>query len=96
MPQQLDEHGKVGGNAFEPELAERAAGPGQSGLDTIAGLGSSGNSKSAVLQKLFGTTSRNSVLGTYGFDKNGDTTLTKYGVYGVGKDGNPTFQKAVG
>ena len=65
-------------------------------LDTIARLGSNGNSKSAVLSALFATKSRHSVLGTYGFDARGDTTLTKYGVYVVGPDGNPKFLKAVG
>ncbi len=66
------------------------------GLDTIASLGSSGNSRSAILAALFAIKSRNSVLGTYGFDANGDTTLTKYGLYGVGPDGNPKFLRAVG
>jgi branched-chain amino acid transport system substrate-binding protein len=66
------------------------------GLDTIGSLGSNGNSKSAVLSALFAITARSSVLGTYGFDKNGDTTLKKYGVYGVGPDGNPKFLKTVG
>jgi branched-chain amino acid transport system substrate-binding protein len=66
------------------------------GLDTIASLGSQGSSKSAVLKALFATTARNSVLGTYGFDKNGDTTLKTYGLYIAGPDGNPKFLKAVG
>jgi branched-chain amino acid transport system substrate-binding protein len=65
------------------------------GLDTIAKLGSKGNDKSAVLSALFATQNRNSVLGTYGFDKNGDTTLTDYGLYKVGSDGNPTFSKTI-
>ncbi len=65
-------------------------------IDTIAKLGSQGNSKAAVLTALFAIKDRHSVLGTYGFDKNGDTTLTKYGVYNVGPDGNPKFVKAVG
>jgi branched-chain amino acid transport system substrate-binding protein len=64
-------------------------------LDTIKGLGDKGNDKSAVLQALFNTKDRSSVLGTYSFDKNGDTTLTDYGIYKVGSDGNPTFEKAV-
>ena len=34
-----------------------------------------------------------SVLGTYGFDKNGDTTLKSYGLYKVGADGEPAFSK---
>ncbi|HUE26749.1 MAG TPA: branched-chain amino acid ABC transporter substrate-binding protein [Solirubrobacteraceae bacterium] len=64
------------------------------GLDTIAGLGSQGNSKSAVLKALFATKSRNSVLGTYGFDANGDTTLKSYGLYKV-VGGNPAFFKTL-
>jgi branched-chain amino acid transport system substrate-binding protein len=65
------------------------------GLDTIAKLGAKGNDKSAVLAALFATKNRNSVLGTYGFDKNGDTTLTDYGLYKVGSDGNPVFFKTI-
>jgi branched-chain amino acid transport system substrate-binding protein len=64
-------------------------------LDTIKGLGAQGNSKSAVLKALFAIKSRNSVLGTYGFDANGDTTLKSYGLYKVGSDGNPVFLKAL-
>ncbi|HXL18279.1 MAG TPA: branched-chain amino acid ABC transporter substrate-binding protein, partial [Streptosporangiaceae bacterium] len=63
------------------------------GLDTIASLGAQGNSKSAVLHALFATTTRASVLGTYGFDKNGDTTLKAYGLYKVGSNGEPVFDK---
>ncbi|MGH3173995.1 MAG: ABC transporter substrate-binding protein, partial [Streptosporangiaceae bacterium] len=65
------------------------------GLDTIASLGAKGNSKSAVLQALFAIKARNSVLGTYGFDKNGDTTLKSYGLYKVGSDGEPVFVKTI-
>jgi branched-chain amino acid transport system substrate-binding protein len=64
-------------------------------LDTIAKLGASGNSKSAVLGALFKVKDRHSVLGTYGFDKNGDTTLKSYGLYKVGPDGNPLFDKTI-
>ena len=65
------------------------------GLDTIAGLGAQGNSKSAVLKALFATTARPSVLGTYGFDQNGDTTLKSYGLYKIGADGGPVFFKTL-
>ncbi len=65
------------------------------GLDTIAGLGAQGNSKSAVLTALFAIKSRSSVLGTYGFDKNGDTTLKSYGLYKVGPTGDPLFLKTL-
>jgi branched-chain amino acid transport system substrate-binding protein len=64
-------------------------------IDTIKGLGDKGNDKSAVLAALFATKDRSSVLGTYSFDKNGDTSLTDYGVYKVGADGNPAFSKAI-
>jgi branched-chain amino acid transport system substrate-binding protein len=65
------------------------------GLDTIAGLGSQGNSKSAVLKALFATKDRRSVLGTYGFDHNGDTTVKSYGLYRVGSNGEPVFYKTL-
>jgi branched-chain amino acid transport system substrate-binding protein len=65
------------------------------GLDTIAKLGAQGNSKADVLKALFATTQRNSVLGTYGFDKNGDTTLKSYGLYKVGPNGEPVFFKTI-
>ncbi len=65
------------------------------GLDTIAKLGPKGNDKSAVLAALFATTSRSSVLGTYGFDKNGDTTLKSYGLYKVAANGEPVFFKTI-
>jgi branched-chain amino acid transport system substrate-binding protein len=65
------------------------------GLDTITGLGAKGNDRAAVLAALFATKARNSVLGTYGFDANGDTTLKSYGLYKVGPDGNPLFEKTI-
>jgi branched-chain amino acid transport system substrate-binding protein len=65
------------------------------GLDTIKGLGANGNNKADVLKALFATTGRSSVLGSYGFDKNGDTTLKSYGEYKVGSDGNLVFYKTL-
>ena len=65
------------------------------GLDTIAGLGDQGSDKAAVLNALFNIKDRKSVLGTYGFDANGDTTLKSYGLYKVGSDGNPEFDKTL-
>ena len=65
------------------------------GLDTIKGLGAQGDSKSAVLKALFATTARQSVLGTYGFNSNGDTTLKSYGLYKVASNGEPVFYKTV-
>ena len=65
------------------------------GLATIAGLGDNGDSKSAVLNGLFATTGRHSVLGTYSFNKFGDTTLRSIGLYKVGPTGDPTFFRTI-
>jgi branched-chain amino acid transport system substrate-binding protein len=65
------------------------------GLDTIASLGAQGNNKASVLKALFAIKARNSVLGSYGFDKNGDTTLKSYGLYKVGSNGEPVFFKSL-
>jgi branched-chain amino acid transport system substrate-binding protein len=62
------------------------------GLDTIA---KAGPSKSAVLSALFATKSRSSVLGTYGFNQAGDTTLKSYGLYKIDKTGEPAFFKTI-
>ncbi|MGO9974151.1 MAG: branched-chain amino acid ABC transporter substrate-binding protein [Solirubrobacteraceae bacterium] len=61
------------------------------GLSTVAGLGANGDNRADMLKALFAIKSRNSVLGTYGFDKNGDTTLKSYGLYKVGSTGDPVF-----
>jgi branched-chain amino acid transport system substrate-binding protein len=63
-------------------------------LDTIKGLGSQGDNKSAVLHALFATKNRASVLGTYSFDRNGDTTLKAYGLYKV-HNGQLIFFKTI-
>jgi branched-chain amino acid transport system substrate-binding protein len=62
------------------------------GLDTIASLGANGNNKADVLKALFAIKNRNSVIGTYGFDTNGDTTLKAYGLYSADKSGNLVFK----
>jgi len=67
----------------------------QLALSTIKNLGAQGNSKSAVLAALFATKATQSVLGTYGFNANGDTTLKSYGLYKVGSNGDPVFFQTV-
>jgi branched-chain amino acid transport system substrate-binding protein len=64
-------------------------------VDTIRSLGDKGSDRSAVLSALYATKNRQSVLGTYSFDKNGDTSLTDYGVYKVGPDGDPVFETTI-
>jgi branched-chain amino acid transport system substrate-binding protein len=65
------------------------------GLSTIVHLGDTGDSKSAVLNELFSTTQRRSVIGTYGFDKDGDTTLRSFGLYKLGSGGDPRFVRTI-
>jgi branched-chain amino acid transport system substrate-binding protein len=67
----------------------------QLAIHTIAGLGAQGNSKSAVVAALLATKNYQGAIGTYGFDANGDTTLKSYGLYKVGPDGNPLFDKTI-
>jgi branched-chain amino acid transport system substrate-binding protein len=50
--------------------------------------------RSKIVAALFGTRDRHSVLGTYSIDRDGDTTLTRYGVYRV-VAGQLTFWKAI-
>jgi branched-chain amino acid transport system substrate-binding protein len=51
-------------------------------------------SRQGVIDAFYGTKGRESVLGTYDIDKNGDTTLTDYGLYSV-KDGELSFDKVI-
>jgi branched-chain amino acid transport system substrate-binding protein len=64
-------------------------------LDTIKAAGPAGTTKDGFLAQLFKTKDRQSVLGTYSIDKNGDTSLTDYGLYKVGSDGNPTYEATI-
>jgi branched-chain amino acid transport system substrate-binding protein len=52
-------------------------------LDTCEKLGADCTDKQAMIDALFNTKGRESVLGTYDIDENGDTTLTDYGVYTI-------------
>jgi branched-chain amino acid transport system substrate-binding protein len=47
-----------------------------------------------VVKALFETKNRQSVLGTYSIDENGDTSLTDYGVYAI-KNGELEFDKTI-
>jgi len=61
-------------------------------LDAIERAGS--KDKEAIVEALFATKDRSSVLGTYSIDENGDTTLTDYGVYSI-EGGELKFDKTV-
>jgi branched-chain amino acid transport system substrate-binding protein len=61
-------------------------------LDAIERSGS--GKKEDIVKALFDTKDRQSVLGTYSIDENGDTTLTDYGVYSI-KGGELTFDSTI-
>ena len=64
-------------------------------LATLKAAGDKANDREEVRKELFANTKdRDSVLGTYDIDENGDTTLTDYGLYDI-KDGKLTFDKAI-
>ena len=64
-------------------------------LDTLKAVGDKANDREAVRKQLLeNTKGRDSVLGKYDIDKNGDTTLTDYGVYDI-KGGQLEFKKAI-
>ena len=63
-------------------------------LDTIEGLGDQGGDRQAVIDALFEVKGRQSVLGTYDIDENGDTTLTDYGIYTI-KGGELEFEQTI-
>jgi branched-chain amino acid transport system substrate-binding protein len=63
-------------------------------LDTCQRLGPDCADREAMIDALFETTGRESVLGTYDIDENGDTTITDYGVYTV-EDGELVFDQTI-
>jgi branched-chain amino acid transport system substrate-binding protein len=64
-------------------------------LDTLEAAGDKANDREAVRKQLLeNTKGRDSVLGVYDIDENGDTTLTDYGLYVI-EDGLPTFEKVI-
>ena len=63
-------------------------------LDAIRRAGPDGGDRAAVVDQLLATKDRESVLGTYSIDENGDITLTPYGVYKI-KDDQLVFDRTV-
>jgi branched-chain amino acid transport system substrate-binding protein len=63
-------------------------------IDAIKRAGANGNNRQDVINQLFATKNLPSVLGTYSIDKNGDTSVTDYGLYGV-KNGEIVFSKVI-
>jgi len=64
-------------------------------LDSLKAVGDKANDREAVRKQLLeNTKGRDSVLGKYDIDQNGDTTLTDYGLYDI-KGGQLEFVKAI-
>jgi branched-chain amino acid transport system substrate-binding protein len=63
-------------------------------LDTCDKLKESCSDRQAMIDALFQTKGRKSVLGTYDIDENGDTTITDYGVYTI-KGGELQFDETI-
>jgi branched-chain amino acid transport system substrate-binding protein len=64
-------------------------------LASLKAVGDKANDRAAVAEQLVNNTkNRESALGVYSIDKNGDTTLTDYGLYTI-KDGVPSFDRVI-
>jgi branched-chain amino acid transport system substrate-binding protein len=63
-------------------------------LAAIRSAGTRGNDRQAVIDRFFATRRRDSVLGRYSMQANGETTLSRYGVDRV-RGGRPVFYRAI-
>src|SRR3954454_6685056 len=63
-------------------------------LDAMKRAGAKANDKKAVNDAIHSTKDKNSVLGTYSIDENGDTSLTDYGLYTI-EGGELKFDKVI-
>ncbi len=63
-------------------------------LDAIRSAGSHGADRQAVIDRLFATSKRNSVIGSYSIDPNGEIVPARYGVDRV-LGGRPVFYRAI-
>jgi len=65
-----------------------------SAIDQATDKGTKTAMRSAVRRAIFDTRDRHSVIGTYSIDANGDTSLRRYGVWGI-EQGQLTFWEAI-
>jgi branched-chain amino acid transport system substrate-binding protein len=63
-------------------------------LDAIRNSGARGDDRQTVIDRVFATRNRNSVLGRYSVQANGETTLSQYGVDRV-RAGRPVFLRTI-
>jgi branched-chain amino acid transport system substrate-binding protein len=64
-------------------------------IQAVKDAGDQGDDRGAVVEAFFNIKDRESVLGTYSIDENGDTTLKSYGGNRI-KDGRFVFDKVIG
>jgi branched-chain amino acid transport system substrate-binding protein len=63
-------------------------------LDAIRGAGARGDDRQTVIDRVFATRDRNSVIGSYSIESDGEITPSRYGVDRV-VDGRPVFYRAI-
>ncbi len=63
-------------------------------LDAVRSSGARGNDRQTVIDRVFATKNRNSVIGRYSVEPTGETTLSHYGVDRVSA-GRPVFLRAI-
>jgi branched-chain amino acid transport system substrate-binding protein len=63
-------------------------------LDAVRSAGARGNDRQTVIDSVFATRNRNSVIGRYSVRSDGETTLSQYGVDRV-SGGRPVFLRAL-
>jgi len=63
-------------------------------LDAVRSSGARGNDRQTVIDRVFATKNRNSVIGSYSVEPDGETTLSRYGVDRVSA-GRPVFLRAI-
>ncbi|MGO9321872.1 MAG: branched-chain amino acid ABC transporter substrate-binding protein [Solirubrobacteraceae bacterium] len=63
-------------------------------LDAVRSSGARGNDRDTVIDRVFATKNRNSVIGSYSVEPDGETTLSQYGVDRVSA-GRPVFLRAI-
>ena len=63
-------------------------------LDAIRKARSRGNDRQTVIDQLFAVRNRDSVLGRYSIDADGETTLSRYGVDRI-IHGHPVFFRSI-
>ncbi|HTU78763.1 MAG TPA: branched-chain amino acid ABC transporter substrate-binding protein [Solirubrobacteraceae bacterium] len=63
-------------------------------LDAVRASGARGNDRQTVIDRVLATRRRNSVLGRYSIEPDGETTLSRYGVDRV-RNGRLVFYKAI-